>query len=431
MWNQDISGTSAPAPADVTGLASALRADFAAVEAQFALQDDPDGSIAQNLMTLVYGSTASDFFFGLLNSTFTTSVPYSAPPGQPALPAAGHRRLGRPAQLQRPEQAAQLRRRPRLRRADRDRRRHHRRHDRQRGQRRGGPRRVLHPGVDGQHLPGRRAGHRHRSGAGDRRGQQRHRDELHRGHGPRARRHEQPVPDQQRPAPARRRRQPGGGQPAGGRPVLRQPTRNCSRCTPPTSPRPTRCRPSGQTLLDSFLPAAAAAKRKQEQALAAITSAAGTDPGFATALLQDPAILHADADPTQPAVTDLTAIEAQGLSAEFFLGNDPAAAPDQVIDAVATSCPTPPPTATRCRPGQGGGADRRIWSGYLTVPQDGYYDICGGRRPGRGDHAGDRRRAGDLQQAGGLWQNQGPISLVAGALAGITLTATSIRTTCR
>ena len=37
-------------------------------------------------MTLVYGSTASAFFFGLLNATFTTSVPYSAPPGQSTLP---------------------------------------------------------------------------------------------------------------------------------------------------------------------------------------------------------------------------------------------------------------------------------------------------------------------------------------------------------
>ena len=76
-----MSGTSAPAPVEVTSLAFSLRADFAAVQAQFTLQDDPDGSIAQNLMTLVYGSTASAFFFGLLNATFTTSVPYSAPPG--------------------------------------------------------------------------------------------------------------------------------------------------------------------------------------------------------------------------------------------------------------------------------------------------------------------------------------------------------------
>jgi len=52
MWNQDINGGSAPTTADVTGLASALRADFAAVEAQFTVQDDPDGSIAKGLMTL-------------------------------------------------------------------------------------------------------------------------------------------------------------------------------------------------------------------------------------------------------------------------------------------------------------------------------------------------------------------------------------------
>ena len=86
IWNQDINGGSAPTAADVTGLASALRADFAAVEAQFTIQDDPGGSIAKGLMTLVYGSTATDFFFGLLNSTFTTAVPYSSLPGQPALP---------------------------------------------------------------------------------------------------------------------------------------------------------------------------------------------------------------------------------------------------------------------------------------------------------------------------------------------------------
>lgn len=65
MWNQDISGKSAPPLATIAGLAFALRADFAAVEAQFTRQDDPDGSIAQGLMALVYDSSASDFFFGL------------------------------------------------------------------------------------------------------------------------------------------------------------------------------------------------------------------------------------------------------------------------------------------------------------------------------------------------------------------------------
>src|SRR5258708_12718 len=88
-----------------------------------------------------------------------------------------------------------------------------------------------------------------------------------------------------------------------------------------------------QALLDGFRPILKV-RRKQEQALAAVTSAAGTDPSFASALLRDPAILHADRDATAAAVTDLTAIEKQGLSAEFFLGNNPAVAPDQSADAV-------------------------------------------------------------------------------------------------
>ena len=88
LWNADLTGTSAPAPGDVTGLAAALRADFAAVEAQFTMQDDPTGAIAKSLVTLVYGSTAADFLFGLVNGTFTTTVPYSTPPGQTGLPAA-------------------------------------------------------------------------------------------------------------------------------------------------------------------------------------------------------------------------------------------------------------------------------------------------------------------------------------------------------
>ena len=84
IWNQDLSGTSAPAQNDINGLAIALRADFAAVEAQFVLQDDPKGSIAQGLMALVYGTAATDFFFGLLDRTLSVAVPYSYP--SPALP---------------------------------------------------------------------------------------------------------------------------------------------------------------------------------------------------------------------------------------------------------------------------------------------------------------------------------------------------------
>jgi ABC toxin N-terminal region/Neuraminidase-like domain/Putative peptidoglycan binding domain len=76
LWNQDISGKSTPDVSVITGLAVALRAAFAAVAAQFTIQSDPDGTIAQSLMALVYGNTATDFYFGLLNNTLVTQIDY-------------------------------------------------------------------------------------------------------------------------------------------------------------------------------------------------------------------------------------------------------------------------------------------------------------------------------------------------------------------
>ena len=81
LWNLDISGKSAPTDSVVFGLARALRADAAAVESQFALVDDPNGSIAKNLMALVYGSDTADFFFSLLDGSLSVSAPYAAAAG--------------------------------------------------------------------------------------------------------------------------------------------------------------------------------------------------------------------------------------------------------------------------------------------------------------------------------------------------------------
>ncbi len=77
IWNQDLSGKSAPDPGQVTELARTLRGALAAVETEFAVKDDPDGAIAQARMALVYGVDTAAFFFGLLNDTFVTEVPYS------------------------------------------------------------------------------------------------------------------------------------------------------------------------------------------------------------------------------------------------------------------------------------------------------------------------------------------------------------------
>ena len=446
MWNQDISGTSAPPAATLTGLAFALRADFAAVESQFALQDDSDGSIAQNLMTLVYGAIASAFFFGLLSNTFSTSVPYSSPPGQPDLPppvvaASGGqlsyndvtKRLSFAGVLDAAGQAA----------------------------------------IDAA-IP-----------AGD----------------------------------------PGLTAAVASLEAASQQAVGPFFATYPelaplfqayvTSAAPVQAK--RQALLDSFLPILKA-KRKQEQALASVTSAAGTDPSFASALLTDATILHADDDATAAAVADFTAIEQPGLSARFFLGNDPSAAPDQSADAapalsyaqtatvggtvtagdtltttingtaisytagaadtttellaagiaaainasaavgravtasaagnVITITGLDPSGATSyytlaCAVSAGatetytaggempsaGHPIAAIWDGYITVPQDGPYDFSLAADPGASVTLQIGGTAVPLQHAGSIWQSQSPVSLVAGALAPVTLTVTSVQTT--
>jgi hypothetical protein len=456
MWNQDITGTSAPAAADVTGLAAALRADFAAVEAQFTVPDEPDGSIAKSLMTLVYGSAASDFFFGLLNGTFSTTIGYSTPAGQPLLPAAvvaaSGGRLGYNDLSKQLSYAGLL--------------------DDTTAN-------TIIAAVTDQGLTGAIK--------------------------------QLASASQQAVAPF-----------FASYPELLPLYKAYAASADPLPDRRT-------ALLDSFLPVLKN-KRKQEQALASVTSAAGTDPSFAPGLLLDPATLHADGNASMPAIADLTAIERQGLSARFFLGNNPAAVPDQAKDAVpvlsygqtaalggtvrtgdtltttingvaisyaATAADTTLAklaasiaaainqataldpastlpigklvTATASGPvitltgqdasgahgfftlavrvsavsagaaetytagsqlpaGNGGGPVAGTWSGYIAAPQDGSYDICVVTDPG----AQITLRVGGTAIGGamssGQWQNQDPITLVAGQLTPITLTAASIKT---
>jgi ABC toxin N-terminal region/Neuraminidase-like domain/FHA domain/PA14 domain len=360
MWNQDVSGTATPPLATVTGLAAALAADFAAVEAQFALQTDPGGSIAQNLMTLVYGPTATATFFGLLNGTFTTSVSYSTPPGVSTLPAQviaassgllSYDNLAKQLTFGGTLQAAMVT--------------------------------AINAAVEAYAPDAATLSAAVNSLA---------------------------TASQQAAAPFF----------ATYPELLPLYTAYVASTASPQDKR--------TALLAAFLPVLKD-KRKQEQALAAITATAGTDPSFAAALLQDPTILHADADVTLPAVSDLTAIENQGLSAAFYLGNDPTATPDQVIDVVPTL--SYGPDGAQFPAGTGGGAIAAAWRGYLTVPQDGYYDINVSADPG----AAIALQLGGVPvplagpTPGGLWTNQGPITLTAGTLVPVTLTARSVKTT--
>lgn len=77
IWNQDLSGRSAPDPAQVAELARTLRGDFAAVDDQFAVTEDPGGDIARARVALVYGQGAADTFFALLDDTLALDTAYT------------------------------------------------------------------------------------------------------------------------------------------------------------------------------------------------------------------------------------------------------------------------------------------------------------------------------------------------------------------
>jgi peptidoglycan hydrolase-like protein with peptidoglycan-binding domain len=89
IWNQDLSGRSAPADEVILELARTLRASFTAIESEFALMDDPDGLIARSRMSQVYDGQATDRFFGLLEGKVVSDVSYSHATGALEQPIVG------------------------------------------------------------------------------------------------------------------------------------------------------------------------------------------------------------------------------------------------------------------------------------------------------------------------------------------------------
>jgi hypothetical protein len=79
IWNQDLSGRSAPTATQLTELVRQLRNDYSAVEDQFAATEDPTGDVARARMALVYGSDPTTTFFGLLDNTMVLDVAYTHP----------------------------------------------------------------------------------------------------------------------------------------------------------------------------------------------------------------------------------------------------------------------------------------------------------------------------------------------------------------
>jgi hypothetical protein len=266
LWNQDISGKSTPDLSVISGLAVALRAAYAAVAAQFTIQSDPDGSIAQSLMALVYGTTATNFFFGLLNNTLVTSINYPSPafanpqpvPLQAVLDAAGGRltyddlgkQLSFAGVLDAGTQAA-----------------------------------IQAAMTADQNVPALTAALGQLA-----------------------------LANQQMVGPF-----------FSTYPELLPLYTAFESSTSPVEQKRT-------TLLANFLPTLIS-ERNQEQALATVTAASGSDPSFASVLLQDATILHAATDGTAPIVNDFTALNNPGLAAQIFLSGVPSGKPDIVLDS--------------------------------------------------------------------------------------------------
>src|SRR6185437_10532134 len=126
-----------------------------------------------------------------------------------------------------------------------------------------------------------------------------------------------------------------------------------------------------------------------------------------------------------PAIADVTAVEAQGLSAQFFLGNDLTAAPDSTVDAVAALSYAP--SANPLPPSKSGGSIAAVWSGFVDAPKTDFYDVTVTADAGAtvtltvdGVDAG-------MQQSGGAWSNASPIALKSGTLSAVRLTVTSVK----
>jgi hypothetical protein len=180
------------------------------------------------------------------------------------------------------------------------------------------------------------------------------------------------------------------------------------------------------TLLDGLLPVLGKL-RKQEQAYACAAAAAACDPSFAPALLGAAAGIPATADPSSAGVTDLTALDQGGLSAKYFLGNNPSAPPDQTAAAVSltygTSNPLPAPTLPAT-------AIAAKWNGFLSATQDGDFNlrfvVDAGATVTLSVGGSSVPLTSVASGSGTAWSNTAALPLRAGALTPVEITATGL-----
>jgi hypothetical protein len=365
MWNQDVSGKSAPDAAQITAFARTLRAGFAQIESEFALVDDPNGEIARARMSLVYGADATDYFFGLIDDTLVLDAAYSQAQSNldPAISAVAPGRIA---------------------------------YDHFR-------KRLIHTGV----LSAAK------------------RDEFegaleHLTWGPEA-----TLGDRKAFAIAYVKaidalfaqsqafldrffdRFPELATPYGD---------YIGSNDPPETKR---------TALLATLLSDLKRRRKLNDALAALSAATRVDSAFARAVMDDVAVLH-NAAADEPALADLTAMESAGLSAHISSSDmmaavanvegsaAPSQAPSSIRDNTLSAIHLPP------------GPRSGTWSGYLEAPETGLFNIAIDTEGAGVTLTLDEANVA-LTASGNTWSNTDAIALTAGTLLPVTLSVATVK----
>ena len=85
LQHVDLSGKASPTRDSILDFAKTIQKDVERINQELAVRDDPDGEVTRSKMALVYGSTVTDTFFGLLNgsSQYHTTYNHNQPTLQP------------------------------------------------------------------------------------------------------------------------------------------------------------------------------------------------------------------------------------------------------------------------------------------------------------------------------------------------------------
>lgn len=355
IWNQDISGKSAPDDSEVLEFVRTLRTGCAAIESEFVVVDDPDGQIARARMALVYDNNTTDRFFGLLDEKTVTDVPY--PHVQATLKQA-----------------------------------------------------ILDVGQGKIAYDNLRKRLSYTGGV---------------------------LPDAIRDA---LKAVPGVTQAfKDAVDELHKKSRTLFDRFPELLPLYNAYAASNdlpekkRTNLLAALLSTLKPRRKRQQALQAISAAAKTDIGFASALLDNKLdgkhVLHVTGDVNQPALNDLTASETQGLSTQFFFRDTATGALDHTSDAEANLDYSSTAKDKAKMPDNGGNPISGIWNGYLETPENGFYNFHVESDANAVVALTLNDKAIDLVQSGNVRSNKDAVELRAGTLYPFSLKVEKVKNT--